>query len=398
MKNPWSGLKDLPHAMWILSGTVLINRCGTLVLPFLVLYLTRDRHLSASTAGAIVALYGVGALFTAPLSGWITDRYGTVPVMKFSLFSSSVVLFVFPFAKSLPAIAAATLLFAIAAEMFRPASLAMISTVVRPEQRKAAFALARLAINIGMSIGPAIGGFLASVSFLYLFLIDGGTSLVAAIALALAKLPATGKQDTLSHANSDVAPNNQSAASNRQLMIFLLAVILICIVFFQHLSALPLFMVRYLKLSSATYGLMFTLNTTLIILLEVPLNFATAHWTYRRSLVCGTILFATGFGFLMFATGIWLVIVSVLIWTFGEMILFPAMSAFVAHVSPQDRQGAYMGWYTMAFSVAFIVGPWLGTFLLDHYGVVVVWGSMLVIGLLSTSLMLIQKEPQPLAA
>ena len=110
---------------------------------------------------------------------------------------------------------------------------------------------------------------------------------------------------------------------------------------------MPLYMVRDLKMSEKIYGLMFTLNTLLIVALELPINLATVHWSSRKSLVLGTILCAIGFGGLAFATNIIRVMITVVVWTFGEMILFPAMSAYVAHIAPPHKQGMYMGFYVM---------------------------------------------------
>ena len=157
--NPWGGLKALPREIWILFVSTLINRMGTMVLPFLAIYVTEHLHFSASRAGLILAIYGIGAMLTAPLSGHLCDRYGSNNVMKTSLFSSAVALLCFPFATTFAHVIAATLFLAFTTETFRPACLAYASVVVPPDQRKAAFAVIRLSINLGMSMGPAIGGF-----------------------------------------------------------------------------------------------------------------------------------------------------------------------------------------------------------------------------------------------
>jgi MFS family permease len=387
--NPWSGLKQLPREIWILSLAVLINRAGTMVLPFLVLYVTRGLHYSATTGGLVVALYGAGALITAPLSGWLTDRYGTVLIMRSSLFLSALVLFVFPFADSFTTVVAATLLLAITSEMFRPANLAVVSHLVPPEKRKAAFALLRLAINLGMSIGPALGGFLATVSFSYLFFIDGITSLAAAIVLVFSRFPVPAH---LSYEGSEVPRPARRAVADRRFLAFLTATVLITVVFFQHLSTMPLYMVRNLHLSEATYGLMFTINTLLIVFLEVPINLATSHWSHRRTQALGALLFSIGFGSSALVEGIWGVIGTVIIWTFGEMILFPGMSAYVSSIAPDQQQGEYMGYYTMAFSLSFIIGPWLGTTILEHLGGSVLWSTMFLIGIASTLMMIRLRE------
>jgi len=150
---------------------------------------------------------------------------------------------------------------------------------------------------------------------------------------------------------------------------------------------MPLFLVQDLHLTPAHYGLMFTINTLLIVFLEVPLNLSTIHWTHRRNLMVGSTLFAIGFGALAFSIGFWSVTVSVVIWTFGEMILFPSSSAYVSQLAPPERQGEYMGFYSMSFAFAFMFAPWLGTQILQHEGGVVLWAVMFALGMISTLLM-----------
>src|SRR5258707_10143627 len=183
--NPWRGLGGLPREVWLLFATNLINRAGMMVLPFLVLYLTRELGFSLARAGTMLAVYGASAIVFGPIGGRLSDRIGALPVMRVSLLASGCVLLLFPLAKSFTAVAAMTVVWAGCSEMFRPASLAAITHVAAPEQRRQAFALNRLAINLGMSIGPALGGFLATVSFRAMFSVDAATTLLAGAVLLL---------------------------------------------------------------------------------------------------------------------------------------------------------------------------------------------------------------------
>jgi MFS family permease len=358
-----------------------------MVLPFLVLYLTRELGFSLARAGSMLAAYGASAIVFGPIGGRLSDRIGALPVMRVSLIASGLVLLLFPLARSFAAVAAMTVLWAGCAEMFRPASLAAITHVVAPEQRRQAFALNRLAINLGMSIGPALGGFLATVSFHAMFVVDAVTTLLAGTLLAVTPWRA------FSGVNSE-APNRQgprigpaTILHDGRFLVFLAGVILVGIVFFQHESALPLYLVQYLHLSPAFYGMLFTINTLLIVGLEVPIVTATAHWPNRRSLIIGCFLFAIGFGALGLIASPAGVIATVVVWTFGEMLLFPAMSAHMAEIAPENRRGAYMGAYSMSLSISLTIGPWMGTQLLALLGPLRVWFVMFALGALAAQLM-----------
>src|SRR5271170_3402916 len=184
--NPWRGLKNLPREMWILSAATLVNRSGTMVLAFLVLDVTHTLGVTPARAALALTVYGLAALLAMPLAGILSDRVGPLPIMKASLFLTGFLLLLFPLAKSYSAILLMTFAFAVLNESLRPASLSMISDLVAPAQRKAAFALSRLAVNLGMSVGPAIGGVLALFSFRWLFFVDGATSILAGIVIMMA--------------------------------------------------------------------------------------------------------------------------------------------------------------------------------------------------------------------
>jgi MFS family permease len=358
-----------------------------MVLPFLTLYLTVDRRFSASTAGLALTIYGIAAIIIAPLAGRLSDHLGGLTIIKLSLFSSGVILFIFPFVNSLNGIFALCGVWAITAEAFRPPSMSIIGDLAGPSQRKAAFALSRLAINLGMSIGPVVGGFLAMHSFKLLFYVDGATSILAGVLVAVLPWRALKQRDQAQTHKVDSAELLSTDESNeavpalkytdvlkdRRFIFFLIAMLPIELVFFQSLAAMPLFLVRDLHFTEAGFGALLAINTVIIILVEVPLNSAMADWPHRSSLTLGALLVGAGFGALVFVRGTLGAAVTIVLWTFGEMILLPASSAFVSDIAPREQSGAYMGLYTMGFSVALAIGPWLGAHLLDNFGSATVW-------------------------
>jgi MFS family permease len=404
--NPWRGLKNLPQEIWILCAATLVNRAGTMVLPFLVLYLTRTLRISPGHAALSLTVYGIAALLAMPIAGRLSDRAGPLVVIKASLFLSGAVLFLFPLAHRFAAILPLTFVFAVLNESVRPPSLAVISDAVEPKQRKAAFALSRLAVNLGMSVGPAIGGLLALFSFRWLFFVDGATSILAGIVLTLTPWP-KGEARTQREPEWDepeelgreieadgmepLAPVHPvadlRAFRNRRMLYFLAALIPVQLVFFQITSTMPVFLVHTLHLPEAIYGTIFTLNTLIIVLIEVPLNTAMAHWSHRRTLALGAMLYAIGFGAFALVTRPMEIFAAVVVWTFGEMILLPGSAAYVAEIAPAGKRGEYMGLYTMSFGIAFSLGPLIGSNVLDRSGPHVAWGSAFASGCLSALLM-----------
>lgn len=364
-----------------------------MALPFLVLYLTRYLHVSASVAGLAISAYGLGGLVTAPIAGRLADRVGPFAVIRASLALSGVVILVMPLARNIMLIFALTFLWAIVADAARPATMSALTGSAAPEQRKAAIAVNRLAVNLGMSIGPAVGGFLAMVSFPLLFVVDGITSLVAALLLSVLLYARHRSTRTTPEQHRELAAARAAVFSKssvvwRDRAALLLFATSFCmnIVFSQEQGAMPLYLVRDLGYRESFYGGLFVVNTLIIVALEVPLNVAMARWPARAAFVLASVLIAVGFGALSVARSVGAIGLTVVIWTFGEMIFFPTATAHVAHLAPEGRTGEYMGAFASTFSLALIVGPWLGATLLDRIGGPKTWLVMLVVGLLAAAL------------
>jgi MFS family permease len=399
-------LRALPRAVRMIFAATLINRSGTMVLPYLALYLTVGLGKGAELAGVVLAAYGAGAVVAPMLAGPLVDRYGALRVMRGSLLGSGVLLFSYSFARAVPTLVGLAFLLALLAEAFRPASLAVVADTVPASQRKTAFAVIRFAINLGMSLGPAVGGLLVSVSFRALFLIDAVTSIAAGVLLAVVR-STDGHADAGSRGRADATndigaadgaealalPSRSDAAAGieslplggtgrgRSFALFLVATFLLAAVFFQFEAALPLFVVRDVHASEAVYGALVTINAVIIILTEIPLNLKMAAWPHARSMALGACLVAIGFGVLALGKSLPLVLLSVPLWTVGEMIVLPSMSAFVSDLAPAGRAGSFLGLYGTAFGLGFAVGPLCGIYALEHFGSVVLWSSVLLVGL-----------------
>jgi len=378
--NPWHGISRLPKEIWVLCGTTLINRMGSMALPFLVVYLTNSQEYSAAQAGFVFSVYGIAALVAAPFSGRFSDAIGPLRLMKLSLWLSGIVLILYPLAQSFLFVIIATICWSVITEAFRPAALSIISDVVRPDQRKIAFSTNRFASNLGLSIGPAVGGFLLLYSYPLIFWADGATTLIAALVLTL-KMVHDPKHKRITDIDRDT---RTFVLRDRRLLLFAIFVFPAIMTIFQIFSTLPYICVHELGLASSVFGLLFTVNTVLIILLEVPLNIAVSHWPHRHSMALGGLLIGTGFGGMIFATGFWSVVITVVIWTFGEMILLPASSAYVADIAPNEKRGAYMGIYQMTGNAALAFSGWFGMKLLEEFSSSVLWGSVFVLCFISS--------------
>jgi MFS family permease len=376
--------------MWVLFIVTLINRSGTMVIPFLTLYLTQDIGVTPAAAGTVLLVYGAGALFTAPFTGRLADKIGTLKVMKYSLYGTGAMFLIYPVADSYLLILVFSFFLSVITEAFRPANLAMITEIVAPPQRRMAFVLNRLAINIGMSIGPVIGGFLTLIDYDLLFYGNAVTSFAAAVYLTNTKWTSTKEKEPAGF--SPPIKINTSVFADKKFLYFLLSILPVNLVFFQILGALPLYIVTDLNYTTAAFGLFAAINTVLIIIAEVPLNNMMNNISYKKSLFIGALLTGIGFGATAFAYTTIPLIITIVIWTFGEMIFFPVSASYASDIAPANKRGEYMGYYQTTFNLAFSAGPWLGTIVYQNYGSATLWIWTFIFGLISAALILSKKE------
>lgn len=357
----FNDLRALPRLVWVLFAGTLVNRFGSFVFVFLTFYLTSQGY-SPSQAGFAVGMYGVGAIGASLLGGWLADHLGRRNSIVLSMVLSAMVMMIFSQAHGYAVLVALSVLAGFSAEMYRPAASALIADVTTPAQRVTAFAVYRLAINLGFAIGPAVGGFVAHKSFFYLFAGDAITSVVYA-GIAIAMIP----NRVVEH-HADPARKNafRTIMHDHRYLLFLGATLMGSMVFMQHVSAFPL-QIREYGYTSSTFGVLLSLNGVIICLTELPLITYMRRRPARTVMAIGFLIFGAGFVLCGFVSAIPLLVTAVVLWTIGEMLYFPMSAAHVANVSPSDMRGRYQGAWGIAWGAGAVIGPMAGTELFEWH-------------------------------
>jgi MFS family permease len=373
-------LRAMPAPVWILAGGSFLNRFGSFVFPFLLLYV---RHLgySPSQAGLALSAYGLGALAAAGLGGWMADRLGRRASIVLSMVASAAAMLALSQVRSLAAIVPLTFAAGCAAESYRPASSALLADVVAPARRVTAFAVYRLAVNAGFSVGPVVGGLLAERSFGFLFLGDAATSLLYAI-VAWRFLPEGRRPER----RGEPSGAFRVARRDRPFLLVCAATFLTASVYSQAFSTLAL-RIRGLGLPPIAYGALISINGGLIVLTELPLTSFTMRRPVRPVLAIGYVLTALGFSATGLATAFPALVATVFVWTVGEIVESPVAAAFVAGLAPAHLRGRYQGIWTSMFALAFIVGPAAGAALFEA-SQPVLWIACAILPVVSGSLVL----------
>jgi predicted MFS family arabinose efflux permease len=371
----------LPGRAWILFTVNLVNSSGSMVLFFLSLYLTRKLGFSPARAGAVLSLYGLGSLGGAYLGGWLADRIGSISVQKASLALCGVLLIALGQVSAVAVISPLIFFFALAAGALYPANATTMSRVCPPDLQVKGFALNRLANNLGVTIGPAVGGLLALRNYRLLFWADGLTSLAAAVVLAILwKNPASAIQTP--KVERAAVPPGRSPWRDGPFLFLMLIFLVWSAVFIQVFVTFPLYIRNVYGLAENRIGQLLAVNTIMIVVLEMILMEKIKKYPLTRMINLSFIMLGAGLGLMPLGRGFAFAALTVAVWTFGEMLSMPLVSALIASRADDATRGRYMGVFSLGFSLAFIVAPTAGTAVYGRFGGEALWFGCAAISLL----------------
>ncbi|MDZ7935515.1 MAG: MFS transporter [Emticicia sp.] len=381
-RNAFGGLS---RQVWLLALVMLINRSGGMVVAFLTLYLTQKLGFSITDAGFVMVTFGVGSICGTFLGGKLTDMIGYFPVQLFSLLLGGIMFLLLSQTQNYYIIC--TLVFFLSAfgEAYRPANTASIADFSTPETFTRSVSLIRLAINIGWSIGPAIGGFLASRDYTLLFWADGLTNIGAAV-LVFFFLRSSRQNRADIRASKAEIDSKDSAYRDQKYWIFLLLTTMYAVAFFQLFTIGPVFYKQVCALSEIEIGYILGLNGLIVALVEMILVYKIEGKFEKLYLISfGASLVVVNYIIFLFSHNyVWLII-GIIFATFSEIFAMPFMNAFSIERSKPHNRGQYSALHSMTWSVAQISAPLVGTQTIAHFGFDALWYILGSFGVISAA-------------
>ncbi|MDQ0775593.1 MFS family permease [Streptomyces aurantiacus] len=370
-------VSGLPREFWWLWTSTLVNRLGAFVATFMALYLTLERGYSASYAGLVASLHGLGGVISSLGAGVMTDRLGRRPTLLIAQASTAVSVALLGFMHDPVSIAGVAFLVGMASNASRPAVQAMMADIVKPEDRVRAFSLNYWAINMGFAVSSTAAGFIAEASYLAGFLIEAGMTMLCAV-VVFVKLPESRPEQTSKTADEPEAGLRTVLRDGRFMSVVGLS-FLVALIFQQGFVGLPVAM-GAAGFTPADYGLVIAVNGVLIVVLQLPVTRFIQHRDPRRLLVVSSLLAGYGFGLTAFAGSVGVFALTICVWTLAEIVNAPTQTSIVVRLSPTHGRGRYQGMYTMSWSVAALVAPLMSGVVIDRYGAEWLWGVCAVVG------------------
>ncbi|GHF93738.1 MFS transporter [Deinococcus piscis] len=383
--SPWRRLyAAYPPAFWVVWVGTLINRVGEFVVPLLGFYLSAERGLSLGQVGLILSAMGIGRFVSEPLGGALSDRFGTAVTMRLSLAGGGLMLLLLAQARTFAELFGGVLAFALFQSMYKPAVSSAVAGLTQGPQRTRAYNLLYWAINVGASVAPVLGGWLAGVSFRLVFWLDAAAMFIYALLLTL-RFPNTRPERRPPAAGA--AARGLGLPRDRLLWQFCLATLLYSLTYQGYkLLALVFAEAGY---TAAQYGQVLAVNGVLVVLLGLPLGHLIARDNHPRWQPIGAALLGLGFLGHAFAATLWAHMLAVVVWTVGEIVAYSISKTVISELGRPEQRGRYIGLVGSMAGLAGLLAPLLGAALLEQAGAAPMWFVLAGLGFASAGLYMV---------
>jgi MFS family permease len=370
-----------PRQFWLLFWGLLISAAGgSIVWPFITIYMRQQLDVPLTSITLLFTLNSAAGLVTTSAAGPLIDRFGRKGAMLLSLFVGGAALAAMSHAGTLGLWAVLQALSGATNPLYRVGSNAMVADLVEPQRRPAAYALLRTVSNLGVAIGPAIGGFVASVSYTLAFYVAAGAN--ALFALLILCLVA----DTAPFRREEQHPQLQNRGyrpllRDRPFLAFCGVYTLAGMAYTLMMLLLPVYAKESFGVPENRYGFIMATNAAMVVLLQYTVTRVTERHHHLPVLAIGSLFYAAGVGSVAWGWSFSTFLFSMVLLTIGEMIMIPTSTALTADLAPPDMRGRYMSVYGLTWSIGFGIGPVIGGFLSDNLAPVATWYGGLVTGL-----------------
>ncbi len=367
---------EFPRQFWILVAGMFIDRLGgALLFPFFTLYLTKKFQIDMTQVGLIFGLFAISSFIGSMIGGALTDRWGRKSILLFGLSMSGLSSVLMGVIDVLPLFMIVTLVVGILSDVAGPAYQSLVADLLPEEKRAQGFGIIRVVANLAVTIGPLIGGFLASRSYLILFITDAVTSLITA-AILFYKIQETHHPKETGQPQESMAATFKgyfTVVKDNAFVGFLIASVLMVLVYMQMNTTLAVYLRDYHGVPEQGFGYILSLNAVMVVLFQ----FSITRWINRyRPLIImtvGSLFYAVGFAMYGFVNAFVLFLLAMVIITIGEMFVSPVSQSIVARLAPEDMRGRYMAVYGFSWLIPFAIGPLLAGLVMDNLNPNYVW-------------------------
>lgn len=369
-----SSFQGLSKEIWYLSFGMFINRAGTMVIPFMSLYLTSNYNYSLEDVAWVLSSFGLGSVVGSYIGGVLSDKKGFYPILLIGFISPGLFLIPLGYLTEIHMLCLGVFIIAVLSEFSKPAAFVAVFSYSSSQNRTRSISLLRLSIHLGLSLGPFLGGFLiVYTTYKSLFFIDGVTCLLSGVFVFLF-LRKTKNVDKLKKVKEKTPYKISRAFFSYMVITFIMT-----FVYIQLLSTFPLFYKQVYSFSEIIIGIFIGVNGLLIFLFEMPL----VHFIERKGiekqqiLKLSLLLFCASFTLLAISGHIAFIILSIVLFSLAQSIGFPFLNTLVLNASTPESRGKNMGYFTISVAIGKLIGLNIGLQLVAAFDFTLTWIFMI---------------------
>ena len=371
-----STYNEFPSRFWVIVLARFIDGLGnTLLFPFFALYITQKFDVGMTEAGVMLGASSLAGLFGGMFGGALADKFGRKSIILFGLVFSAVSSVALGLTNDLSVMFVLSIFVGLIGSVGHPAHGAMIADILPDEKRQEGFGILRVITNVSWLVGPTIGGFVASRSYLALFISDAVISCIVAIIVYryIAESKPTPHPEEEHQTFMQTFAGYKIVLRDFAFTAFIVASILMTTVYQQMYNSLSVYLRDYHGINPQGYGFLLSTSAITVILFQ--------FWTTRRIkryppfliMGAGAIFYAIGFSLFGVVSTLPLFAMNVFIITIGEMFIMPISQALVAGFAPEEMRGRYMAIAGLTWMVPSTFGPGLAGYMLDNYNPNLLW-------------------------
>lgn len=355
---------------------IFISKLGAFIQTFLVLFLTH-RGSTEVQAGTALGGYGAGAVLGVVAGGSLADRLGARWATIVSMVGSAALLVAVLYVRYYPALLVTVVLVGAVAQLYRPASAALLSELTPKHRQVMIFAMYRLALNLGTTAAPLVAVLLLAVSYNLLFWAEAAAAccyaVVAAIALPRRKIVAATPDEEEKESLPSGQPSGYGAVlADRRYMLYLAAMFINSAAYIQYVTTLPLAM-KAEGLATAWYGSLITLNGIMVITCELLVTKVTQRLQLRLVVAVGLLLLGAGLSLQSIPLGLSVFVAGTVVGTLSEIVSGPTEFAYPGIAARPGLTARYMGSMQAMFGLGTAIGPVVGVAAWNMIGVNAWW-------------------------
>ncbi len=389
--------EEYPKQFWLVAFGVLLSSAGSsLIWPFQLIYISKTLTLPISAVATLISISSATGLIASLMGGTIADKLGRKPIMFAAQAAHGLAYLLMSQARSYIGFAIPMTIMGAAMPFYSIGSDAMMADLIPSEKRTSAFAILRMINNAGIAIGPAIGGLIVAQSYSLAFYLAAGGMIAYSLLLL------TSARETLQHHSTpSISPKKETLGGygqvfgNRSFMAFVMTVTIGMIGPLMMWILLAVYINRYYGVPEYLYSWMPVTNALMCVFVQYPVTMFTRRLPAKNAITLGMFIYALGVGSVALMTNFWGFWLSMVIMSFGELILVPTGSKYVADIAPENLRGRYMSIYWLTWGLARAAAPMVGGYLHDAIAPQAIWWGGLAIGLASTlGLFLLSQRPE----